>query len=468
MNRATYFVPVIASLITVVILFLNFPLNTIYLIIATIIALSLILANQFFSGSNKTRSQLLSIPLLFVITFLSRLIVVSTGGFFSPLFITFLYASSLLITLPLTRYLLNKYQVKDKLASLLNLTQSTQRSILGSLTEQVFIVDSDLTVLFSGSPASKLLDLPSEDLLGKNLLEILHLEDENNIRADADHLNIPIALHDRTPQVISGYYLKHAKISGQTKVLIQINPITDAENKLRQLVVIISPDYGDKNHQDLVQAQLRNLIRVEQLKKVLSTNKLNQYLPMVELISQTGQDLIYTIELEDHPLKNYTTSQNVYNLCMSIVTRAKERAYVLYSKIEFINQLELIKNDAELTAEIDPKWTEILILKLLNLSLLCAQDGETSSIVSIKPDNTSIVIDISVKNSYFTKRDIPLLFTKYYSNLHKARLDYGSGLEGFIVKTITTNLGIQFSADYNEGLSLINFRINLNKKSFSG
>ena len=500
----------LSTSLSLILIYLNAPLSLLYQIAVVLIALLIVLSSRFIFNHTSSRSLTIRSLLIFLITFFVQVLVVATGGFFSPLFIILhlsilgfglflgfalalvllacsltvilgnialnqelyalfasdvssaaIYTISLLAIIPLTKYLVDHYRIKDTLASVLNLTSNTEKSILGSLTEQVFITDQNLNILFSSAAVLKFLKLPNQNILGQNLLAVLDLKDSNKAAATKESLQITSAIADKSPKIIDNLYLHNLKNYGDIKMTIQINPVADVHNKIQQLVIVLNPGSSETKFLDLLQAQTRNSSRADQVKKTLKKNNLPHHALLVDLLMKTEQDLVRYLELEDHSFKYVESAVDIKMLCQAAVTSDAVFSSLFSLQVYFDNQITDTKS---LNVSTDPKWFGVLLQKLIDLGIILSSTKGNTVVLSLKQSRMGqLYIEITARTISLTSENIKELFLKYNGpHSPKVIMNVGSGLEGFIASTITRRLRIPFDSEYDSNLSVLTFRIRLN------
>ena len=93
-----------------------------------------------------------------------------------------------------------------------------------------------------------------------------------------------------------------------------------------------------------------------------------------------------------------------------------------------------------------PPWKlEEVLKKAVDLFLLLASEksGTKVQLAVIKQGDKAIIISLSCPYPPLDPRQQPELFTQYYGSLQTTtNLKLGSGLEGFIIKSVTSQLNI--------------------------
>lgn len=325
---------------------------------------------------------------------------------------------------------------------------SFQTSILESVTEMLFITDVNLKILSVNEVAERKLHTSSEDLINKDLFQIINLRSLNNKPLDIQSLSIDRAISENSTRIISNLYLYLPDTPLPSKVSMHIKPVLNSKNMLQNISFIIVPNYSGEipSHKILKEANNRLNELTSLLKKAL-TNTPSDVRIDAALTGKIQKDLVLTGEIEDHPLKVTRTIVNIADISKDMVGENQSLARLLNVDLEFGTQLSYDQKNSEstFTTTMDGNLLKILIEKLILLAIfLVAAENEAKITLSIlKSDN---FIEIVIKFPfYFTdshqKED---LFVPYYGNLSSlGKLKSGSGLEGFIAKSLSIHLNIQ-------------------------
>lgn len=499
----------------------HLPVTFIQQLTAGLIVIHLIVTNRFFSPAAKVRlNKQIQIFLLFFSSLFINLLVISSGGFYSPfLILLYLYAlgTSFLLNLsassgflifalmllaadtltdpfmlalfkndpwsvilyltafttiiPLSYYLMRTYHLKDTVSRLLTrhlqMEQLRQKSILTGLSELVLVTNLDLKVTSANEAVEKALQLSVAEIAQKPLLSLLPVKDRQGIPATRQSLSIDAALNNKSSYIINGFSLQTPLKAYSGEVVIQVRPLIDPEGQINQIVFVVAAAENRRyqQHADLDPAQQHYKFLIQDLKQLVASQKTPQVRTELELLEKIENDLLNTLEIEDHPVREKQCLKDVALICQQTVKIKQSLAQTFKVDLGFalpkeetaeaalldLHQSNLAAEslpESTFTTMVDSKWLDLIIQKLLDIAILLSF-GQKPPVVKLTVDKTAFSsINITVTASYpgLAEQEKPELFQKYYGNLgRKTSLQLGSGLEGFIVQTITSQLHIPLS-----------------------
>src|SRR3989344_1361875 len=319
---------IISSAITLTLVYLNVSTRTLQQIITLLLVVILILLNRFiFSRVKQTLNHWSRLILLLLSALIVQLVVLSTGGFFSPFLILLhlftlgtsfllnlkasisflifsvitlianiwvsqnlmmlfkedpfsfaLYLVSFIVIIPLAQLLTHSYHIKDTISKILseNLYQAQlkEESILKGLKELVIVTDRELKIMSINQSVEKIVKLSNAEVIGKNLLDILPLRNKDNSKANMESLAINQILTDKTSRIIKDLYIESGTKAATLPITIQARPITDSKGQVKQLVFVVSEGHlsgvYSAAHADLDQAHKKHQEEFEEFEKNLS------------------------------------------------------------------------------------------------------------------------------------------------------------------------------------------------------
>lgn len=419
--------------------------------------------------------------------FLTQVVIISTGGFYSPLMIivhlytitsgfllniitslTFLFSTllvlgyqiysdtniqqkfredpgiaaiyfvSFLITIPLAQYVTKTYHIKDKmskaLGEYLEIGHQRERSILSGMNELVFITDKNLKIESTSESARRLLNTSDEAIKHKPLLDEIQLFTQNGSRVSIDSLPIKEILGDKTIRVVKD--LRMIIPTGQnTTITIQIKPIKNSHGEVDQLVFILTDARLSLDtqgyHQDLEFVLTRYQQSLSNLKTTLNKSSSGQVSAMVEVLSHIEEDLRTALEMEDHPLKEKIDFEDIAYLSRQVILDKQNFAQKLGVNLNFS------LSEEETSEE----------------SLIRLKDQHVESKLLGKSDFTVPIDAIWLKLLVQKLVDLSILLTTVESNpevdLRPSRLDDNLLIELILNAQITENeLNDLFIKDY--------------------
>lgn len=506
----------LSSILALVLVYFSISLTTTQQIIVMLIIVTLLALNKFLTVNQGQRSRIIGLFFLLISSLLVQLVVLSSGGFFSPLLILLhlfflgtsfllnlkssivflifsfallvanividpkmsglfkedpwsvvLYFVSFLIIIPLAQLLTQTYNLKDTITKLLTehiqLGKLREQSIMKSLNELVIVTDLDLHILSINDAVERTLGLVIQDILNKDLLKVLSIGDSEAHPVSRDSFSINKVIDDKASRIIRNFYI-YINSSKPTRVDIQVSPIVDLKGAVNQLAFVISTiSSGDhKLHFYLEQARVRHKVLKENLKKILQTApQASQLLQEVELFTKTDDDLLTALEIEDHSIREniglHNVATTVQNVCSAKYELAKRLGVAVRLNLQN-SKLSVLS----LAAPFDIKWLDLLLRKILDVALLLAY-GQNNPLVDItvnKDDHGDIHIALNVATIVLQPEQQQMLFSHYYGDLGpRTNLRLGSGLEGFIAKTISTELNIPLTVDQKG--NLLTFKLQL-------
>lgn len=381
---------------------------------------------------------------------------------------TILYAISLVVVIPIGQFLTYNYHLKDALFRILKegiqTREKREESIMGGLNELVLVTDRNFLIQSFNEAVAKTLHLSKNEIANHSILEVLPLEDKSGQKISTQQLLIDAILVDKVARIIDNFYL-HAKTKViPESVIIQIRPITDSKGEVSQLIFIIT-DTADsylQKHTNISQACVKRQMLVQSIRETILKSRFQDTALGVELLTKIDEDILTAFEIEDHSVKEVTGFQDIAWICQQAVSANQKFAESLGVLLKFVfpeeeaaesAMLRLLATDfprqslpvSDFTVLVDQHWFEIAIRKLLDIAILLA-NGEAKRWVNLAISlvgKSSVNITITSSSPLLFPKDQQDLFIEYYGDLGlKTNLRLGSGLEGFIAKTIFTQLNI--------------------------
>ncbi|MBI2020057.1 PAS domain-containing protein [Candidatus Daviesbacteria bacterium] len=529
---------IISSAIVLSLIYLKFSVTTLQQIIALLLILLIFLARLFFTPLKPNPAKLVRLSLIFLSSMFVQVLVISSGGFYSPFLIlihlyalatsfllnlqssisflgltllvlilglfldqkmsllfqedpgsVILYGISFLIIIPLAQFLMQTYHIKDTISKMLiersRLSQIREESILQSLAEMILVTDKNLRILSVNEAYQKLFHQTGSELINKSLVEVLPLKDKNGQPIEPKSLSIENILTDKVTRIIKGYYLSTAN-NHSTEVIIQIRPITDSANQVNQMVFVIT-DAKEKDkyglgHPDLNLTLTKYRSGIEDLKKTLVATNLPELQSRIEILSHIEEDLLTAMELEDHPIQKNTTLEDIAYLCKKIADGKglfaqklgislqfnlpeEENAEYTLIQLRDKNISQKVLGISVFTTPVDIKWFQIAISRLVDLAIFLTLGSAKPSVeVKLALDQNQNVSVLISSQALISEQDKSNLFVKYYDGLEaKTKLSLGSGLEGFIAKSITDQLFIPLNVALGKYPDRVMFTLQLAK-----
>lgn len=540
---------ILGSLLVFGIIYYKLPIANLQQISGVLLVVLLLLLNRLSSSTAKgtASSQLTKVAFLFLSSIFVQILVLATGNFFSPFLILihlyslgisflvslslamlylllsigilianiyfnatylkqfkddpgsiFLYLTSFIVIVPLSFLVSRYYRIKDAVLAVLNkevkLSSQRQESLFSGVNELVFVTDLSLTIISANQAVERLLRLSEIDLVGKNLLEVITLKDQSGVAATRQSLSIERILVEKSGRIISDYFLYLKLDNKQIPIAIQIRPIADLEGEVTQLVFVLTDPQSvidDQGHVSLEQARKRQKALADGLKKALAQARMANLNYQINLFDKNEDDLLNSYELEDHPIKEKISFEDIALICKQRVESKQqfgaslrvrvsfelpegedaERALIGVSSVSIPADNPFLSN-SNFSAPVDPRWFKLLLDKLIDLSVLLSSDTPGAK-VTVKPSRLEKdLISVEVSAPYkekLTDSETSELFTNYYGSLtKKTNLKLGSGLEGFIVKTVASQLNIPIKVNYNGIEKSLVFNLEIHRQPVKG
>lgn len=385
-------------------IYLKIPATTKEQMIAILLLISLVLITRvIFTNSRIAKSSWFKLLTLFLSSALVQMLVVASGGLYSPFLIlihlvtiglsfilsiasslffllfsivllildirfdsavenifsqdqfsALLYVISFAIIVPVSFLVAKLYHLKDSVSKILTeyvqMGRIREESILSGLNELVFITDTDLSVLYINSQAEKELGTSTPAALRQHLLNILPLKDGNGGKINGKSLSVDQALIDKATRVVSNLYLYGRR---KIKVSVLVRPIIDLAGKVTQIVFVVTDakignGVGYGNHSNLEGAREKYNAMFEDIRKTLLLNQSQEMVAKIELMHKIEEDLLIATEIEDHSLKENVRFQDVAVLCKQVAVTKRSFARGLKIPINFslpeseVNELSLL------------------------------------------------------------------------------------------------------------------------------
>lgn len=480
-----------------------------------------VFGKTIYARPKLSQNKYFRLLILFLVAVFAQLVVISTGGFYSPFLIlvhlftlgasivlnsysaisflvlsvtllllnTFinpqlfslfredpgpilLYTVSFAVIIPLAHLLMSNYHLKDRLFEILRayaqLGEQREESILRSLKELIIVTDKNLKIISVNEAVEEALQLSTPEIISRPLFDIIPLKNKNGSPIDPKSLAINEIITDKASRIINGLYFFSKKSAHLTKTIVQIRPIINSEGQINQIVFIIDEPVKDfEGHADLEQAYTKHKLLVEDLKRTLFKANSTKLVGEMEFISQTEDDLLTALEIEDHSIKETKTPEDIALISNHAVATRQEFGQAVGVTLKFTLpqeenkeeiMIDLTKSNlpsaalpiSTFTVPTNRRWVKTAIEKLLDIAILLTSEkrGSTVTLTPKHINDTTINIVITAPYHELSKKEQEDLFAQYYGALGiKTNLRLGSGLEGFIAKTIISQLNIPLKVE---------------------
>ena len=230
-----------------------------------------------------------------------------SATFFNDPWTAVIYGMSFLIIIPLALYLSHNYFMKDAFTNLLkNYIQMQERkadSILTALNDLVVVTNQKLEILSVNISVEKYLQQDKDDILGKNLFDIFTFKDISGLPGTTSSLSIDAAMLDKASHFVDGFMLETVGNIKPKPVLIQVRPLTDEAGKISQIVFVMSEPGIQPNvpiHQSLAEALKRKNSLLDSFAAIRSATSYESIKAKIGLVTHIEEDIYLNAELEDH------------------------------------------------------------------------------------------------------------------------------------------------------------------------
>ncbi len=259
-----------------------------------------------------------------------------------------LYGLSLMIILPVNYLIASRYWVKDKLSNILSTQVDRDRLLLGGVSDLVIIITPDLKIISFNEAADLSLKLSSGQFKGKPLFQTLVLKDASGAALGPDYFSLEQIMQDKTTRIFNDILLYPANSSLPKKVSVQVKPTTTAQGKVDQIFFIISGGKTSGVSQSaldiLAPAFQKHALEEKQFNKAVDCLKLNGLKLKEIFLQKQEEDLFKTLEIKDHGLNLQVEQVDL----LAAIKQAIEQDKDLFNNLK-INLL-LIYDDKDLAA----------------------------------------------------------------------------------------------------------------------
>lgn len=343
-------------------------------VISVLIILDILVASRI-KTKQESESRLPKYTVLFLSALLVQLIVVSSGGFYSPLLIllhiftlgaifllgtstaifflvfsiavlifqvshdknlyqffqndpwtTVIYVISIIIVIPLALFIAKNNRVKDKFNNFLKdyiaQSEQKQKSILTALSNIVIVTDSRLNIVSVNIAVERLMRTSLPQIAGKPISDLIVLKDNLGNPVPFENLPVREALTDRATHYAEGYFLETKIQTAPKPVILQIKPLTDGSGNVTQIVFVLTDPLskvGFNTHPSVKNALakrdtlLASIENPQTLKNAIDTNT------AILLVTHIEEDILTVQEMEDHPIQEVIGFVDVVSLINSII-----------------------------------------------------------------------------------------------------------------------------------------------------
>jgi len=370
MGSFTVLIFFLASGISLFLILAKVPTTTLLQINAALIVVLLIGYRLFGSSNHENKLQKLITGLLLLISSsLVQILVLATGGFFSPFLIllhlytlsasfllnlsssisflvfsviilvaniivdprvkaiflddpwsVILLSISFLVIVPLAQFLMKTYRIKDTLSKLLHQKVQTSESILGGVSELIVITETNTAIVSINDVGERLLRTDSSVAAGQPLLEIVPFKNSSGNPLTSQTLPIAKVLENKINYIVRDVYLENV-FGHFSKVNLQIRPIQTEDGTIKTLAFVISEnlDKSYRQHDNLEPVQNNYTLAKESLRSALLKSSDSNLLLTYTRLGHIEEDLNIAKELSDHTFKATIKNTDLLVFCQSTV-----------------------------------------------------------------------------------------------------------------------------------------------------
>lgn len=379
----------LSSLISIGLIYFQYSHVFSQQIISVVLLMSLILLGRFNNVKKQTTPWQTGLAVL-LSSFLVQILIISSGGLYSPLLIvvhiytlgaifllnsksplafllmtlgvliaqlkydpilvdTFdhdpwtavIYGMTFIIIIPLALYLSHSYFIKDGLTKLLRnyikMQEQKEDSILTALNDLVIVTDPLLKIVSVNSAVEKILQKDQKEVEGKTFFETFTLKNLNGDIADADALSINATMHDKASRYVEGFMLQSQALLKPKAVLIQVRPLIDTNGVITQLVFVMSDPSLKRTastHENLVEAVKRRNLLLETFSHLPANTPYETVKAKIGLITHIEEDIALAQELEDHQFQEKPTIEDIVYLAKKMLQFKQPMADLLAVKTQ--------------------------------------------------------------------------------------------------------------------------------------
>lgn len=401
---------------------------------------------------------------LFTHTYMWELLIEDPG-------VSILLVASFVTILPISYIFSHKYHGKDSLFKVLNKEISVEDSIISTLSELVFITDQGFKIISINDVVEEVLHKSRVEVVNKPLFDILYIKTKDG------SLVTQKSITDLQNGQDSFYSILNASLialDGTTrKVNVLVRPIMDLEGKLSQLSFIVSnaTQPGKNKQTDFLFEGVRakHNAALEDLKQRLHGPGLEHLQRRLLVVAKSEEDLLLLAALQSNSLPDKTSRIDTAELIKEIVTREQEYASTFTKSVTFsLAQMPETESSHKpfstgryFTIQCNIGLFEMLIEKIIDVAILISVPGEVEISVKVERLDEGIQISVRSNTAKITDENKDLLFQEQYGSLFEStNLRFGSGVEGYIAQKIAENLGLSLTVSV-ESSSLTVFKLHI-------
>lgn len=395
-----------------------------------------------------------------------------------------LYSVSFISIIPIAQLLASKYKLKDNFLRLMKKQIAIQESIISEVKEMIFIIDIDNKILAVNDRVEHILGRTREELIGQPVSTILFLRNSEGKLLNNTDLGFDEIKNSKKSKKIDDLIFVPPAAGSVRHVNVVLKPVLNLKGKLEQVSIILHENHlNTQTYKNIEEAESRLGAKIGDLKIKFAKSdpdSLNQII----LIERLKNDILLMHSIEDHLVPEKKIYIDIAVLCRAAVSFEQDFAKACgvslrfelpdFAKDEYAKMItSLIDVKPEdftgpfFTAKCEVRYVNIAIKKLIEMSVLISAGNENSEVlVQVKrKESNKIVVAIVCKAPEYVVQNHDELFELYYASLiHEAKLNQGSGLEGYLAGRILSELNIPHSIVADQADRTLCFSLSLQKE----
>lgn len=366
-----------------------------------------------------------------------------------------------------------QYHFKTMLSTLLGTKVKTDEAILERLNELIIVTDRELNILSVNDAVERTLQKSRSELLNAPLLSMVILKNKDGIVVDNKYF-----FPDGKNFQVLNTFLDDCTIvnsaSNDKKVTVQVQPIEGLDGSISQITFILSYSNKPVSDEDILKislgrARTKYEAMSENLKNKFAREKNTDSLEQIVLMDTLENDIFAVESLKNRDNKSEQSNIDIAQLCKQAVQLEQDFAKIFAIPIGFeirhfdwkaiapqsVNEYEVKPEQLTgpfFTVSCDVQQIGLLIKKILDLDVLLASSEAGGEVhLSVEQNEETVTVQIKSSCPKTIEKEQESLFTPYYNTLStKTNLQAGSGLEGYLVKTISTKLGLDMDITFDQ------------------
>lgn len=377
----TFILFLTASSIIISLNLFSIPADLIIKLTALLVLLILVLVVIFNHILYKKKFRLI---LLFLITLTTQMLVVATGGFYSPYLVLFyffalgislffavnaslfflvssfavligdvlldktgqnlwendpgaliLYSVSFLSIIPIAQLLASKYKLKDNFLKLMKKQIALQESIISEVKEMIFIIDNENNILAVNDRVEHMLGRTRESLIGQPVSTILFLRDSTGKLLSNSDLGLDDIRELKKTKKINDLLFIPPGAGSARRVKAILKPVLDFKGELEQISIILHENHlSTETYKNIEEADARLGARIGDLKIKFAKNDIESLNQLI-LIERLKNDILLMHSIEDHIAHEKKILIDTAVLCRAAVNSEQDFARACGVSLKF-------------------------------------------------------------------------------------------------------------------------------------